>query len=64
MQSPGEVTPDDFDETDGEEYVPVNEEDVAGGTPEEVTSPRKHAHSLFAMRIAQAGIEPVRGIWE
>ena len=64
MQSPGEVTPDDFDETDGEEYVPVNEEDGAGGTPEEVTSPRKHAHSLFAMRIAQAGIEPVRGIWE
>ena len=66
MQLPGalEAAEEDFDETDGEEYASANEEDVAGGTPEEVTSPRAHAHSLFAMRTHEAGIAPVRGIWE
>lgn len=67
MQLPGgymdDTADDDFDETDGEEYASANEEDVAGGTPEEVTSPRAQPHSLFASRTHEAGIAPVKGIW-
>ena len=39
------------------------EEDGTGGTPEEVTFTRAHAHSLFAMRTQEAGIAPVKGVW-
>ena len=63
MQLPAEAEDADFDETQDEEYVPDMEEDGAGGIPEEVTSPRAHAHSLFAMRTNEAGIAPVKGIW-
>ena len=65
MQQPGSFEDDPaLDEPEGEEYGSANEEPGAGGTPEEVTSPRAHAHQLFALRTGQAGIAPVKGIWK
>ena len=66
MSIPGTAEGDFDDEPDtpvDEEFAPDMEDGDTGGTPEEVTSPRAHAHSLFAMRTQEAGIAPVKGVW-
>lgn len=67
MSIPGSVSDDELDSTEGEEYVPDMEGDVAGGTPEEVHPSREHAHRLLVLRTQQmcrdAGIASLKGGW-